>query len=78
MVKRAKQSTAYQADAEPNRVNSARTKPIPVPLPDAALADLLRLDLPLLVQDKDADGIPVCRPESFKAGGTRDMAGAGP
>jgi hypothetical protein len=65
VVKRAQQPAAYQAHGEPDRGEQRQDQADTGALAHAALADLLDLDLALLVQDQDADSVVVRCPAGF-------------
>src|ERR1019366_4317477 len=71
VVQRAQQPAADQADAEPDRGDQRQDQADTGTLAHAALADLPRFDLALVVKDQDADGVVVRHPRVLQGGGRR-------
>jgi len=69
VVQRAQQPAAYQADGEPDGGEQRQDQTDTGALAHAALADLLDLDLALLVEDQDADGVVVRHPRVLQGSG---------
>src|SRR5207244_3665840 len=61
LVVKGAEATANQGGAEPDRGNQRQGDADTGALAHAALADLVGLDLAFLVEDQDADGIPLRR-----------------
>src|SRR5262245_59208403 len=71
VVERAQQPTAYQPCGQPDGGDQGHDGADTGTLAPAALADLVSLELALLVQDQDADRIPLRRPRLLQRGGCR-------
>ena len=71
VVKRAQQPAAYQACGKPDRGDQRHDRADTGTLAPAAFADLVGLELALLVQDQDAGGIPFRHPRLLQRGGCR-------
>src|SRR5271170_2741616 len=69
VVERAQQPAADQACGEPDRGAQRHDGADAGTLAPAALADLVRLELALLVQDQDAHGIPLRHPRVLQGDG---------